>query len=578
MDVTIDFIEQLASGHEGVDVEFKETTGQLNRGMETLCGMINGSGGIVVFGVSNKGKILGQEVGDRTTREIGEALTRFEPALDIQPTYLKLNGTDRYVIVFRSYGMKTHGPYMWDGKAYQRHDSVTSVMPRERFLHLHERIHGLIYSWENEVNHRLSIDMLDAERIMEVIHGAVRRGRLSHVALNDSIPSALTRMKLMRDGKLCNSAAVLFGKELYDYPQCKVRLARFRGKTKGDFVDNQQRVGNIFELVDATMSFLFKHLMLAGTTHNRIQRADELEIPYDALREAIVNAYCHMAWQHASASVGVAIYDDRVEIENAGRFPVRISPVKLMHEEESGDDNTSLPPNPSIANVMYLAGFVEHWGRGLSMMARECERVGLSAPVFNDNGIIVRAVFQRPQDTRKEYSRSTVGVQPDSSKSTADIHAMKYSKSVVTVVRTIGEEWFTSQELRELMSFKSKPTFRQNYLNPAIKEGLVALENPEKPNSPNQRYGLTLKGKSVLYAEKVGGVERHDVPNDVPEDAGSIENRIIGIIRDNPMVRREDIALQLSLSKKTIERYMQRLGIVWLGHSKTGHWVQVRDI
>ena len=49
----------------------------------------------------------------------------------------------------------------------------------------------------------------------------------------------------------------------------------------------------------------------------------------------------------------------------------------MMRNEEIEMENTSLPPNPVIANVMYPGGLIEHWGRGLSMMARECERVGL---------------------------------------------------------------------------------------------------------------------------------------------------------------------------------------------------------
>ena len=49
MDINLEYIKALASSHEGVDVEFKETTVQLNRGMESLCGMVNGKGGIVIF-------------------------------------------------------------------------------------------------------------------------------------------------------------------------------------------------------------------------------------------------------------------------------------------------------------------------------------------------------------------------------------------------------------------------------------------------------------------------------------------------------------------------------------------------
>lgn len=60
----------MAENHEGVDVEFEETTGQLDRGMETLCGMLNDSGGIVFFGIKNSGKIVGQEIGDKTSAQL----------------------------------------------------------------------------------------------------------------------------------------------------------------------------------------------------------------------------------------------------------------------------------------------------------------------------------------------------------------------------------------------------------------------------------------------------------------------------------------------------------------------------
>lgn len=426
MKLSLNYIRQLASASEGVDVEFKETTGQLNRGMETLCGMMNGNGGIVVFGVTNKGKIIGQDKGDKTTREIGEALRKFDPAVDIQPDYIEIEDTGKFLIAFQTDGQDPDKPFLWDGKPYMRHDSVTSVMPREKFIRLHELQHGLIYKWENEVNASLKIEDLDERLIMNVVHGAVRRGRLSNDALNDSVSTALTRLNLVKNGSVCNSAAVLFGKDFSDYPQCRLRLARFKGTNKQYFIDNQQHVGNIFQLVDAAMAFFFKHLNLSGTTHHRIVREDELEIPYDALREAVVNAYCHMRWGYEIATVGISIYDDCIVIENAGRFPVRISPNALMQREEEDRKNTSMPPNPAIANVMYIGGLIEHRGRGLSMMARECERVGLPAPTFNQDCIIVKTTFVRPYDTSKDtagVSKSKLGV----SKQTDDVLPIKAS-------------------------------------------------------------------------------------------------------------------------------------------------------
>lgn len=605
MTIDLDYIEHLAENHEGVDVEFKETTGQLNRGMETLCGMINGSGGVVVFGVSNKGKIIGQEIGDKTTREIGEAINKFDPAVDIQPIYVPVDNSDKYVIVFRTDGLETDKPYMWDGKPYRRHDSVTSVMPREKFIRLHELQHGLKYKWENEVNHNLTIDDLDERLIHNVIQNAVRRGRLSDDALNDTVPIALSRLNLTKDGAVCNSAAVLFGKVFSDYPQCRLRLARFKGASKQYFIDNQQHEGNIFELVDAAMAFFFKHLNLSGTTHNRLYREDNLEIPYDALREAVVNAYCHMQWGYEIATVGIAIYDDCIVIENAGRFPVRISPNTLMRKEEEDRKNTSMPPNPVIANVMYLAGLIEHWGRGLSMMARQCEGAGLPAPEFYCDGTIVKITFMRPKDTVGVSNSTSNSASNSTSNSTSrgsDAASLTregrtIKMSLLKLIGIIGEDWLSLYDMLEIMRFKSRFSFTKTYIKPAISAGLVALENPDSPNAPNQRYGLTLKGKALYY-------ERHDNDNDVQNDPQRIQvdpqndpqtnlegqtdilneeldpqkSAIIKAIKENNEISRSELASIAGCSESTIKRRLKEWNIAWLGHPKTGHWVFVKDI
>ncbi|MDD3241331.1 MAG: Fic family protein [Bacilli bacterium] len=46
----------------------------------------------------------------------------------------------------------------------------------------------------------------------------------------------------------------------------------------------------------------------------------------------------------------------------------------------------------------------------------------------------------------------------------------------------------SSSELMEKLELKSKDTFRDNYLNPAIEAGLVKPTIPDKPTSKNQKY------------------------------------------------------------------------------------------
>ena len=50
--------------------------------------------------------------------------------------------------------------------------------------------------------------------------------------------------------------------------------------------------------------------------------------------------------------------------------------------------------------------------------------------------------------------------------------------------------WYTANQILELLHLKIKEALIKNYLDPAIKNGLVILEFPEKPTSKNQRYKI----------------------------------------------------------------------------------------
>ncbi|MDD5804616.1 Fic family protein [Blautia sp. HCP3S3_H10_1] len=47
---------------------------------------------------------------------------------------------------------------------------------------------------------------------------------------------------------------------------------------------------------------------------------------------------------------------------------------------------------------------------------------------------------------------------------------------------------YTAVAIMENLGIKSRETFRKNYMNPALKLGVVEMTIPEKPNSRNQRY------------------------------------------------------------------------------------------
>lgn len=205
------------------------------------------------------------------------------------------------------------------------------------------------------------------------------------------LKSVLDKLQLLSsDGQPNNAAAMLFTKnEKGYYPQFTIQMARFRGTDKNEFIDNQRAYGNFFDLLDAGMAFCFKHLSLSGKITG-IRREEHLEVPVTALREALINALCHRHWEEYNAFVGIAIYDDRVEVLNPGALPHGMTPENIK------DPHGSFPYNPIIANVLFKTTFLESWDSGIHRIVDACQTQGLPSPVWSVDKGMVTVTFQRP--------------------------------------------------------------------------------------------------------------------------------------------------------------------------------------
>ena len=389
--MTIEELKEIIARDECETIEFKESTGQRVDACETLCAFLNRDGGTVVFGVTRKGKLTGLLVADTTKRDLFEAFQKFEPAADVEVAWVPVDETHQAIVcrVERGNGR----PYVYDGKPYKRVQSSTTVMSQEEYEKMLRTRGGFRSKWESVPNPELALADLDAGLICETARRAVRCGRLDEGTDTDDVEGLLDGFKLRKGGVLLNGAAVLFGRpEKIDYPQLEVRMGWFKGTDDRMFLDNRHVQGNIFKLIDESMAFCFKHLNLSAKISGKIERDEELEIPADALREVLINAFAHRSYEESNRTVYLAIYDDRVEIKNPGRFPPDFDVANLY----SPPIKNSLPRNEKIARVLYLRKTIETWGRGLTRIASECQRVGLPLPTTTAAHGNVLTVFQRP--------------------------------------------------------------------------------------------------------------------------------------------------------------------------------------
>lgn len=104
----------------------------------------------------------------------------------------------------------------------------------------------------------------------------------------------------------------------------------------------------------------------------------------------IINYFTyHRNYSDIGGSIGLAIYDNRMEIFNNGG----LSPEVTLEKIKSG---FSKPSNPLIADVLYRCNLIEKWGRGVPKMISSCKAAHDPEPEFIVDEIEFKVTFMFP--------------------------------------------------------------------------------------------------------------------------------------------------------------------------------------
>ena len=462
-----DELEALIALGEGFTTEFKRADAS-SLGRE-ICAFANATGGVILIGVTDRGEIVG--VGDHNAlkSKVQSVARSADPPIAIDVSSVN-------DVLCATVPEQHSKPYSFGGRFFLRVGATSQQMSRDEIREFFFQ-EGLVrfdeapcreFSFEGDLSSKNWTQFSQRARIP----GGM-----------DAI-SALRNLHLLNDGKMTNAGAWLLADDIGRFRlQAGMTCAVFRGTTKTHILDRKEFTRDLVSNFEDSMAYLQAKLNTA-LIPNALGRDERLELPEDALREALVNAIAHRDYR-STASVQTYIFHDRLEIVSPGGLPAG------MREEDLG--TRSVPRNPLLFGVLYRMGLVEQIGSGIRRIRQLCRDYDAPEPMIEVSEHWFSTTFIRSVESASGTG-SNYPVSGESPK--GDEGTPQVAPQVKALVRALDGERTRAEILADL-GLKDRLHLASHYLRPALAGGLVEMTHPDSPRSRKQKYRLTDKGRAL---------------------------------------------------------------------------------
>ncbi|PUE15290.1 AAA family ATPase [Limnohabitans sp. WS1] len=403
--------DALPSG-ESETVEFKTSLAELKQGLISLVAMLNKHGQADLwFGIAPSGKPTGLMANEKTLRDVSQALgAHIDPRLYPEITSVDVAGKT----CLRVQATGHQKPYFAHGRAYIRVADEDRQMSARELESLILKRNSAALRWDNE-----PCTTPLAELSEDKIRHFVERAGLPW----DNPTNALTKLGLLPGGQLLNAARLFFA-----HQPIQLRCALFASTTSATILDRHDFDGDVLELIEEAEKYILKHIHI-GMRLEGMRRVDVPEISRAALREAIINAFCHRDWRDPDY-IQIAVYKNRVEIRNPGGL------FDGLTFEQMRRGNVSHRRNPLLADLFRRIDMVEAWGRGMPLILQNAPDVE-----FREIARLFVASFERPSAAavntpKTEATAPKTGLEPpENAKETPKKHTRNTKELVLKALQ-----------------------------------------------------------------------------------------------------------------------------------------------
>jgi predicted HTH transcriptional regulator len=371
-------------GFESETIEFKKTTGELRESIISIASMLNKHGyGTVYYGVQDNGEIKGQDIGNRTLREISQAIANYiKPQIIPTITLELLDNKNVIKVVSKGY----EKPYSAYGKYYIRSaDEDRELTPSQ------------LREFMREVKENDEIVQIDAS------NQDLKFTQLKTLFASKGLTVNNKTFEKNNGLFTSNNKYNLMAELLADKNDVSIKVVTFKDNTKNEIINrNEYGFKCLIIAMDQVLSYV-ESLNINRVKLGSHDRQEQKLFDFPCFKEAWQNACLHTRWSKQNPPA-VYIYSDRIEIISTGGLPYDLT----IDEFYKG---ISRPINVKLQKIFGQLGYVEQTGHGVPLII---SKYGIQAFDFMDNYLNVTIPLNNIIIKGKEenYNINVLGLSP----------------------------------------------------------------------------------------------------------------------------------------------------------------------
>ena len=235
------------SKKESETLELKKSVGEWKEIIETISALSNTRGGEIYVGINNSGEVNGVEIGKNTIEDLTNKIKEnTDPK--IFPHITRKVIDDKSIIIIEVKESFDHLVLAF-GRPYKRVGKSTLRMSKDEYESLILEKHKDKLRFDSQICNEASFENIDENKVRWFLKEA-RKHRGLNLSEDVSVKETLSRLKLLTNEKLTNTAFLLFFKEPV-FLQSEVKCIRFSGNEPvKPYIDFQTLEGDVFTLIN----------------------------------------------------------------------------------------------------------------------------------------------------------------------------------------------------------------------------------------------------------------------------------------------------------------------------------------